>query len=70
MKKMFLKKNNIHVFSDDEFVDSDDVSDSLPQSRPSMLQTPFTDTQLAMASAGGMTHEFRRMFPMDGFINW
>ncbi|PSS08431.1 Enhancer of polycomb like [Actinidia chinensis var. chinensis] len=47
--------------SEDEFVDSDDVSNSRPHTRPaSVHNTPFTDSKLGMVSAGIMKCEFRR----------
>lgn len=51
------------VSSEDELVDSDDVSNSLPQSRPSMLHTPFTDSKSVIGSAGIMKRDPRRRVP-------
>ena len=47
--------------SEDEFMDSDDVSNSRPHTRPaSVHNTPFTDSKPGMVSAGIMKCEFRR----------
>ncbi|KAK1360410.1 Enhancer of polycomb-like protein [Heracleum sosnowskyi] len=51
------------VSSEDEFVDSDDVSNSLPLSRPSMLQTSFTNSKPLMGSAGIMKRDSRQRAP-------
>lgn len=49
------------VSSEDEFVDSDDVSNSRPHSRPAMVPNPsFMDSRLAMPPAGNIRREFRR----------
>ncbi|XP_057488181.1 uncharacterized protein LOC130780064 isoform X3 [Actinidia eriantha] len=47
--------------SEDEFMDSDDVSNSRPHTRPASVHNmPFTDSKLGMVSAGIMKCEFRR----------
>lgn len=58
----FSAFTNKFVSSEDEFVDSDDVdvSNGLPQSRPSMLHTSFMDSKPLMGSAGLMKRESRR----------
>ncbi|XP_065863603.1 uncharacterized protein [Euphorbia lathyris] len=57
------------VSSEDEYVDSDDLSNSCPRIRPSANQNPsFTDSILTVPS-GSMKQEFNRRRPPFGWLN-
>lgn len=57
------------VSSEDEFVDSDDVSNSRPQTRPSMPQTTsVTDSKVVTTSNGNLKREFRRRQVPNGWL--
>ncbi|PSS21656.1 Enhancer of polycomb like [Actinidia chinensis var. chinensis] len=56
--------------SEDEFMDSDDVSNSRPHTRPAAAQnTPFTDSKLVMVSSGSMKREFKRRNTPNGWLH-
>ncbi|CAK9141047.1 unnamed protein product [Ilex paraguariensis] len=55
--------------SEEEFVDSDDVANSRPRTRPAAVHNlPFVDSKLVMASAGVMKREFRRRHVPYGWL--
>ncbi|KDP44691.1 hypothetical protein JCGZ_01191 [Jatropha curcas] len=55
--------------SEDEFVDSDDLSNSRPRALPAAVQNPpFTDSILAVPG-GTMKQEFRRRHMPHGWLN-
>ncbi|KAK3000497.1 hypothetical protein RJ639_022160 [Escallonia herrerae] len=56
--------------SEEEFVDSDDYSNSCPHTRPLMLQnSAFMDSKAAMASAGSLKREFGRRQAPYGWLH-
>ncbi|KAM1240702.1 hypothetical protein ACFX15_045450 [Malus domestica] len=56
--------------SEDEFVDSDDVSNSQPRMRPPAIPNPpLTDSNLVMVPTGTMKQEFRRRHAPQGWLH-
>ena len=56
--------------SEDEFMDSDDLANSRPRTRPAAVQNPrLTDSNVAMAPAGSVKHEFRRRHLLHGWLH-
>ncbi|KAH0982226.1 hypothetical protein GBA52_009403 [Prunus armeniaca] len=56
--------------SEDEFVDSDDVANSRPRTRPSAIQNPpLTDSNMVMVPTGTMKQEFRRRHAPQGWLH-
>ncbi|KAL6285261.1 hypothetical protein ACE6H2_009651 [Prunus campanulata] len=56
--------------SEDEFVDSDDVANSRPRTRPSAVQNPpLTDSNMVMVPTGTMKQEFRRRHAPQGWLH-
>ncbi|KAJ7969158.1 Enhancer of polycomb-like protein [Quillaja saponaria] len=56
--------------SEDEFVDSDDVTNSRSRTRPSAIQnSPYGDPHLSMIPPGGMKQEFRRRHMPHGWLH-
>lgn len=56
--------------SEDEYVDSDDLANSRPRTRPSVIQNPpMTDSNLVMVPSGSMKQEFRRRHVQHGWLH-
>ncbi|KAE7997530.1 hypothetical protein FH972_002157 [Carpinus fangiana] len=56
--------------SEDEYVDSDDLANSRPRTRPSVIQNPpITDSNLVMVPSGSMKQEFRRRHAPHGWLH-
>ncbi|KAA8536669.1 hypothetical protein F0562_029147 [Nyssa sinensis] len=56
--------------SEEEFVDSDDVANTRPHTRPAAVQNlPFPDSRMVMVSAGSMKREFRRRHAPYGWLH-
>ncbi|XVE91167.1 hypothetical protein DITRI_Ditri20bG0132400 [Diplodiscus trichospermus] len=58
------------VSSEDEYMDSDDLANNRPRTRPAAVQIPpITDSNVAMASAGSIKQEFRRRHMLHGWLH-
>lgn len=56
--------------SEEEYVDSDDLANSRPRTRPSGIQNPpMTDSNLVMVPSGSMKQEFRRRHAPHGWLH-
>ncbi|XP_022714693.1 enhancer of polycomb-like protein 1 isoform X4 [Durio zibethinus] len=58
------------VSIEDEFMDSDDLANSRPRTRPAAVQNPpLTDSNVAMAPSGTVKQEFRRRHMPHGWLH-
>lgn len=56
--------------SEEEYVDSDDLANSRPRTRPPAIQNPpFTDSNLVTVPSGSMKQEFRRRHVPQGWLH-
>lgn len=56
--------------SEDEFMDSDDLANSRPRTRPAAVQNPpLVDSNVAMVPAGNLKQEFRRRHMLHGWLH-
>lgn len=56
--------------SEEEYVDSDDLANSRPRTRPSAIQNPpLTDSNLVTVPSGSMKQEFRRRHVPHGWLH-
>ena len=55
--------------SEDEFVDSDDLSNSRPRTRPAPVQNPPLIESVLTMPSGSMKQEFRRRHTPYGWLN-
>ncbi|OMO73918.1 hypothetical protein COLO4_26802 [Corchorus olitorius] len=57
------------VSSEDEFMDSDDLANSRPRTRPAVVPNPpLTDSNVAMVPAASVKQEFRRRHMLQGWL--
>lgn len=56
--------------SEDEFMDSDDLANSRPCTRPAAVQNPpLADSNVAMAPTASVKHEFRGRHLLQGWLH-
>ncbi|KAG8481982.1 hypothetical protein CXB51_026888 [Gossypium anomalum] len=56
--------------SEDEFMDSDDLANSRPRTRPAAVQNPpLTDSNVGMAPTASVKQEFRRRHLLHGWLH-
>lgn len=57
------------VSSEDEFVDSDDLSNNRRARAAAVQNPPLTDSNMAMAPVGSFKQEFRRRHMLHGWLH-